>query len=145
MVKCSAHAGVVSQRVRDKFDFKEVEPCAAELDFEQLLVLHTGEIKVKPIPRFPAIDRDLSVIVDENIRWADILDAVGKKTSGELEGIQFVGIYRGKGIPKGRKSITLTLTFRDPDGTLTHDAVDGFEKAIVKNLTKSVSAELRTV
>ena len=104
-----------------------------------------GAIKVKPIPRFPAIQRDLSIIVDEEISWSDIIKAVESKACTELEDIKFVGIYRGKGIPSGRKSVTFTLRFRDEDGTLTHDTVDGFESDIVRSLTESTKAELRTV
>jgi len=138
-------AGIVSEKVKDKFDFKDLSPCAAELDFEQLSALQAGPVKVKPIPKFPAIERDLSIIVAESVAWADITRAVDKKACNELEDIQFVGIYHGKGIPSGQKSITLKLTFRDEDGTLTHETVDRFEADIVKNLTKSTGAELRTV
>ncbi len=137
--------GIVSQAVKEKFGFKELSPCAAELEFEQILTLQRGAIKVKPLPRFPAIQRDLSIIVDENIRWADIIDAVKNKASVELEEVQFVGIYHGKGVPSGKKSVTLTLRFRDEDGTLTHQRVDSFETDIVESLVKSVRAELRTV
>ena len=142
---CIGTAGVVSKTVKDKFDFKELTPCAAELSFERLLHLPAGPIKVKPIPRFPAIERDLSIIVSEEVRWFEIVDAVKGKASAELEDVQFVGIYRGKGIPSGRKSVTLSLCFRDEDGTLTHEAVDTLEKPIVKALAKAVAAELRTV
>jgi len=138
-------AGVVSQAVSDKLDFKDMSPCAVELDFEMLMSLAGGAIKVKPIPRFPAIQRDLSIIVDEEIRWADIIKAVESKACAELEDVKFVGIYRGKGIPAGKKSVTLTLRFRDEDGTLTHETVDGFESDIVRSLTESTKAELRTV
>jgi phenylalanyl-tRNA synthetase beta chain len=138
-------AGIVSNAVKQKFDFKELSPAAVELDFEQLSALQRGAVKVKPIPRFPAIQRDLSIIVDENIPWADIVEAVSKKASAELEDIQFVGIYRGRGIPSGRKSVTLSVRFRDEDGTLTHETVDRLQADIVTSLAKSVSAELRTV
>jgi len=138
-------AGIVSQAVKEKFDFKDLSPCAAELEFEQLLTLQSGAIKVKPLPRFPAIERDLSIIVDENIRWADIIEAVKNKSPDELEEVQFVGIYHGKGIPSGRKSVTLSLRFRDETGTLTHETVDNFEANMVEGLTKSVGAVLRTV
>ncbi len=138
-------AGIVSKPVKQKFDFKNASPAAAELDFEQLSALQRGAVKVKPIPRFPAIQRDLSIIVDEGIPWADIVEAVNKKASDELEDIQFVGIYRGKGIPSGRKSVTLSVRFRDEDGTLTHETVDRYQADIVDSLTASIGAELRTV
>ncbi len=135
--------GIVGGDVKKKFDFKDTTPCAAELDFEFLLNLNRDEFEVKPIPRFPAIQRDLSIIVDEAVRWADIAEAVGKNASGELEGINFVGIYRGKSIPTGRKSVTLSLQFRDEQGTLTHETVDKFQTQIVRELTQSLNAVLR--
>jgi len=138
-------AGVVSRAVSDRFDLKNMSPCAAELEFELLMSLDCGAIKVKPIPRFPAIQRDLSIVVNEEIRWAEIIKAVESKSPNELEDVRFVGIYRGKGIPAGSKSVTLSLRFRDEDGTLTHETVDGFEAEIVRSLNESVSAELRTV
>jgi len=138
-------AGIISQAVKQKFDFKDVQPCAAEMDFESLLALQSDVIKVKPLPRFPAIQRDLSIIVDENVRWANVIDAVKNKATGQLEDIQFVGIYRGSGIGPGKKSITLSLRFRDEDGTLTHQTVDRFQADIVEALAESVGAVLRTV
>ena len=109
------------------------------------MALTGGTFKVRPIPRFPAIERDLSVIVGEAVPWADIVGAIKSKAPAELEDIRFVGIYRGKGIPAGSKSVTLSLRFRDEDGTLTHETVDGFEADIVRSLTETVGAELRTV
>ena len=138
-------AGIVSQAVNQKFDFKDLSPAAAELDFELLSTLQAGAIKVKPIPKFPAIERDLSIVVDEQVPWADIVGAIKKRPPDELEDIRFVGIYHGKGIPTGKKSVTLSLRFRDEDGTLTHDTVDRLQADIVKALTKSTAAELRTV
>ncbi|UCC97226.1 MAG: phenylalanine--tRNA ligase subunit beta [Phycisphaerales bacterium] len=138
-------AGVVSSSVRQRLDLKDVPACAAEIEFDALLSLAAGPVTVKPIPRFPAIQRDLSIIVDERMRWADITEAIRAKASPELENVQFVGIYRGKGIAAGKKSVTLSLRFRDEDGTLTHEAVDGLEAAIVESLAETTGAELRTV
>ena len=137
-------AGIVNNAVKEKFDFKEVTPVAAELDFAQFQKLQNAEIKMKPISRFPSIERDLSLILDEQTSWEDITHAVNKKAPAKLQDIRFVGIYRGKGVPDNKKSLTLTLTFRDEDGTLTHETVDKFESDIVKELTKKIKAELRT-
>ncbi|MEJ2703599.1 MAG: phenylalanine--tRNA ligase subunit beta [Sedimentisphaerales bacterium] len=138
-------AGIVSKGVGKNFDFKDVSPCAAELDFEQLMALSKGVAKVKPIPRFPSIQRDLSLIVDERVRWADIVGSIERASCPELEHIEFVDIYRGEAIGAGKKSVTLSLRFRDEDGTLTHETVDGLEAAIVRSLSDGVAAQLRTV
>ena len=138
-------AGVFSDAVRARFDFKEVTPCGAELDFMELMDLQGGPVRIKPIPRFPAIERDLSIVVAEETRWADIARAVQKGAPSELEDIQFVDVYRGKNIAPGSKSVTLSLRFRDEDGTLTHDTVDRYQSAVVESLNQAVGAELRTV
>ena len=138
-------AGVVSKEVSDKFGLSDITACAAEVDFGMLLEMVGGVSMVKPIPRFPAITRDLSLVVDEKVSWADISAAVDAKAPSELEELQFVGIYRGKPIAAGKKSVTASLRFRDEDGTLRHEVVDGFEKDILAEMTTKLGAELRTV
>jgi len=138
-------AGIFSDAVRARFDLKDLTPCGAELDFGGLMELKGAPVRIKPIPRFPAIERDLSIVVAEETPWADIAAAVQSSAPSELEGIRFVDIYRGKGIAPGKKSVTLSLRFRDEDGTLTHDAVDAYQAAILDSLNRSVGAELRTL
>jgi phenylalanyl-tRNA synthetase beta chain len=137
--------GMASQQVLDRFDFKHTTICGAELDLEEMLALRGSVVKVKQLPKFPAIKRDLSLIVNEDAVWADIETAVHKKAPAELEDLQFVDIFRGKNIPQGKKSVTLSLWFRDADGTLTHEAVDAFQAEILKSLTESLGAVLRTM
>ncbi len=137
-------AGIISRAVADKLGIDDVTVCAAEIEFEILLSMAGGAAKVKSIPRFPAIQRDLSIVVDEQIRWADIVGAVESKACGELEDVEFVGIYRGKGIRSEKKCVTLSLRFRDEDGTLTHEAVDRLQADIVTSLGEATAAELRT-
>ncbi|MBN2270160.1 MAG: phenylalanine--tRNA ligase subunit beta [Sedimentisphaerales bacterium] len=138
-------AGVVSKVVSENFDLKGLTPAAGELSFKWLLSLSSGSVKVRPIPRFPAIERDLSIIVGEETLWSEIIGVVKGKASPELEDVKFVGIYRGKGIDAGQKSVTLSLRFRDEDGTLTHEAVDALERPIVESLAETIGAQLRTV
>ena len=121
------------------------EVCAGEVDFEALLAISGGGVKVKPIPRFPAIVRDLSLIVDEKVQWADITEVVGRKAPAELASVEFGGIYRGKPIEAGKKSVTISLCFRDADGTLRHEIVDGFQGQILEELEKYLGSQLRTV
>jgi len=138
-------AGVFSDIIREEFDFRGLTPCGAELDFEDLMALSGAPIRVKPIPRFPAIERDLSMLVAEPVPWAQIAQAVKGAAPAELEDIRFVGIYRGEGIAPGIKSLTLSLRFRDEDGTLTHEKVDSYQAAILESLKRVVGAELRTL
>jgi len=138
-------AGVFSDALRDRFDFKDLAPCGAVLDFEELMTLGSEPVRIKPIPRFPAVERDLALVVAEPVVWAQIAGAVREAAPPELEEIRFVDLYRGKGIAPGTKSVTLSLRFRDEEGTLTHEVVDRYQAAILESLKRSVGAELRTM
>ena len=126
------------------YDLDRQTVCAAELDVETLLSMAGGIPTAKPIPRFPAIVRDLSLIVDEPVRWEQIETLVRQAAPQELEGVTFSGLYRGKPIPEGKKSVTLSLRFRDEQGTLRHETVDMFEQAVLGVLATELKAELRT-
>jgi len=137
-------AAIISKEVTEKFDLKDITICAAQIDFQSILETQTGIGQVKPIPRFPAITRDLSLIVEESIIWSDITNAISKKAPLELEDICFTAIYRGKPIDPGKKSVTVSMRFRDEDGTLRHETVDDFESNILQELKAKLNAELRT-
>ncbi len=136
-------AGIVSEEVAKAYDISDTAISAVELDFDSLISLRSETVKMRPLPKFPAINRVLSLIIDEQKTWADIVATINTKTVTELENISFEGIYRGKPIEVGKKSITVSLRFRDEDGTLTHEQVDKFEKSIVSELTEKLGAQLR--
>jgi phenylalanyl-tRNA synthetase beta chain len=138
------YAGVFSDNVLKAFELKHVMPVGAELAFNTLVNMRREGVTLKAIPRFPAIERDLSLIVADSVPWSDIVKAIDSHGPKELEGVKFVEIYRGKGVPKGKKSVTLSLCFRDTDGTLKHETVDAYQTPIVEGLTEDVEAELRS-
>lgn len=137
-------AGVLSGDIARVYDLDRKTVCAAELDVETLLSMAGGIPAAKPISRFPAIVRDLSLIVEEPVRWEQIEAIVRQAAPQELETVAFSGLYRGKPIPEGKKSITLSMRFRDDQGTLRHDTVDNFEQVVVRSLSEQLNAELRT-
>jgi len=137
--------GVISEKIADKFELSETTVCAAQLDFDTLLSCQSGIPMVKSLPKFPAITRDLSLIVAEDVSWADIVAAVNSKGVNQLEAVEFTAIYRGKPIPASSKSVTISLRFRSDEETLTHEQVDGFETMILAELKSRLGAELRTV
>ena len=92
---------------------------------------------------FPAIDRDLTVLVDEPVTWAEIERAIHSGTPELLDCTEFVTVFRGAKLPKGRKAITLRLRFRAPDRTLRHDEVDPQMTTITANLIEAVGGEIR--
>jgi len=140
------NAGVMKTDLAKRFDLDRAQQiCAGQLDFD-LLFEHLGEtLTVKPIPQFPAIRRDLSLILEEKIQWAQVAEVIDAIRPQELEKVEFVALYRGKPIPAGQKSVTVSLCFRDDDGTLRHDQVDEFEKIVFMSLQEKLGAQIRTV
>ena len=138
-------AGIVNDAVRKAYDFKNVAPTALEVDLEALMEIEGGEFKIDHLPKFPSIERALSIIVDEPVSWTEISDTVSKVAPKELEKLSYIDTYRGKQIASGKKSVTLSLLFRDEDGTLTHERVDSLEAPIVKSLNSQIGAEIRTL
>ena len=136
-------AGVLRDEIVDGFDIKNSQIYCAELNFDRLLELESKQVRMKPIPKFPAMVRDLSLIVDEQIQWSQLERIIRSRAPQELEEIKFEGIYRGKPIPAGKKSVTVSLRFRDEDGTLQHQSVDVWQQEIFAQLAAKVGAELR--
>ncbi len=134
--------GVVADAVLKRFGITTPQ-LAGELDAAALLSLYPPHPSVGALPRFPAIERDLSVIVDEAVAWREIERTVQDADPALLDGLAFVTVYRGKPVPPGRKSVSLRLRFRDPGATLRHDQVDPQVAAVVEALTRKLGAELR--
>ncbi|HRU06512.1 MAG TPA: phenylalanine--tRNA ligase subunit beta, partial [Candidatus Brocadiia bacterium] len=134
--------GQVSAQAAAAFDLKR-RPFAAEVDFDLLTSAACFDARHAPLPAFPASERDLAVIVDEAVAWADIEATVRGQKTPVLESVRFFDIYRGKQIAQGKKSVAFRMVFRAPDRTLTGEEVDGHCQAIVKALAAGLKAELR--
>lgn len=137
--------GVVAPAVRKAFEL-EAALVFADLDIEALLALYPPKRASGALPRFPAIDRDLSVVCDEATHFAALETAIRGAKPALLEDVSFVTTYRnakaGAFPGPGKKSVTLRLLFRDPERTLRREEVDGQVAAVVEKL-KAVGAELR--
>jgi len=134
--------GIVDETHTDLFGL-QTQVAVAELDAETLLAAYPPARQVGRLPRFPGIERDLSLIVPEQAAWRDIEHALRQARPAMLESLTFLGAYRGDPIPKGNKSVSLRMFFRDPDRTLRHEQVDGQVEAVVAALKSAVNAELR--
>ena len=134
--------GPASSAILKQFDL-QTPVVIAELDYPTLVSQYPPHPQVSSLPRFPAIERDLSILVDEATPWASIDAAVVAAKPALMERVEFVTVYRGKPIEKGRKSVTFRMRFRDPQRTLEHDEVSGQVDAVISQLQKAVRAELR--
>ncbi|MBL8745537.1 MAG: phenylalanine--tRNA ligase subunit beta [Phycisphaerae bacterium] len=136
-------AATVSGRTLQQWGL-ETPLAVAEVSLQSLIDLYPPRAVARELPRFPGIERDLSVIVAEEVAWGRIAHEVLGLRPALMERLDFVGVYRGKQIGIGRKSVTLRMTFRDPERTLRHEEVDPQVAGVVSRLAQAVGGEVRS-
>ncbi|HSS64917.1 MAG TPA: phenylalanine--tRNA ligase subunit beta [Gammaproteobacteria bacterium] len=112
-----------------------------ELDLDSV---QAGQLpKFEALSRYPAVRRDIAVVVDESITAKALRDCVGQAAGDVLKNLELFDVYRGEGIDSGKKSLALKLTFQDPSRTLNDEEIDAAEAAIVDALAKNLGGSLR--
>jgi len=115
-----------------------------EIDLEALARVAAGDnLRAQSLPRYPSIVRDISIVVDETLPAAAVRGTIRATAPFTLVSISEFDRYQGKGVPEGRVSLSLRLTFRDLDRTLTDDEVQAATERIVDALRSAHSAEQR--
>ena len=123
--------GKIDRAVAEKIGLREI-PAAAELELELLLAGMQHVPQLKPLPKFPAVRRDLSLVVSEATRYEKLESLIREQNLKDMEALQYVTTYRGKPLEKGQKSVTVTLVFRSPTETLTSEHVDAAMQRVVE-------------
>ena len=99
--------------------------------------------RVDPLPRYPAVRRDLSLVVPETTRYEQVESVILAAKPTDLETVEYVTTYRGKPLDTGSKSVTVTLVFRSDRTTLTSEAVETAVQNVVTAAAKELAATLR--
>ena len=135
-------AGEITTELANLFDLKSA-PAVAELDFDLLLGSASLERRYHPLPKFPSVRRDLSVVVDEDVAWAALCDCANTE-GGELsDSIAFLSEYHGEQIEPGKKAVAFSITYRAPDRTLTGEEADEAIARVARAMKDRFGAELR--
>ena len=116
----------------------------AEIDLTALAdASPRAELRVTSLPRYPSIQRDVSILVDEALPAAAVRGTIRSAAPPTLASVVEFDRYQGKGVPQGRVSLSIRLTFRAPDRTLTDTEADEATQAIVDALRRAHAAERR--
>lgn len=115
----------------------------AEIDLTALLAQPEQPVLYSPLPRFPSIVRDVSLLVDRKLSLAEILQAIDAQKAAHFLSAQFVGTYEGNGIAENKRSVTIRFEYRAEDRTLRDDEVDASHWPLVESLKQRFSAEVR--
>ncbi|AJA47751.1 phenylalanine--tRNA ligase beta subunit [Clostridium pasteurianum DSM 525 = ATCC 6013] len=115
----------------------------AEIDFDFIVENAVIERKYKPLPKFPAVTRDMALILDEDILVQSIEDIISKKGGNIVESFKLFDIYKGAQIEEGKKSVAYSITYRSEHKTLTDKEVDKAHGKILSTLEHVLGAQLR--
>ena len=126
--------GEVHPDTAARFDMEGVRVYVAQLSLPELFAAADHKVLYKPLPRFPAVERDIALLCDEELPVADIEKAIRAGGGKILEKVILFDVYQGKQIEAGKKSVAYNLIFRSAEGTLTDEQIDGVLNKIFKNL-----------
>lgn len=110
----------------------------------RLAGIESGHVpNFQPLSKFPAVRRDIAVVLDESVPAAEVRNCVGQAGTDVLKNLEFFDLYRGEGIDSGKKSLALGLTFQHAERTLADDEVDGLVGRVIDSLRERFGAVLR--
>jgi phenylalanyl-tRNA synthetase beta chain len=136
--------GQIHPEVADRLEL-DVAAFFVELDTEALLHAQAqlGVPQAAPLPRYPAVHRDIAMVVDEAHEVRAIATTLSEAAGGLVEGVELFDLYRGDPVPAGKKSVAFRITYRDPEATLTDKRVDKLHKKAAEAAQSRLGAQLR--
>ncbi len=135
--------GVIKKNITSSFGI-ESETLYADVQWDQVLEKITTEnFKLKPIPKFPKVKRDLALLIDEAVTFDSLKETAFKTEKQLLKNVTLFDVYTGDKLPKGKKSYALSFTIQDERKTLTDKQIDKIMKKLQQNFENEYGASLR--
>ena len=135
--------GQVSTGLKKAFDIKQKEVYYLEIRWADLVKLRQETINVGELPKYPAVRRDLALLIDQAVEYAQLEKLAFQTERKLLETVSLFDVYEGKGLPSGKKSYALAFKLRDQNKTLTDKEVDKTMSRLLERFKREVGAELR--
>ena len=135
--------GVVSKQIRKEFGIKQ-EVLFADFDWTAMLTISgKKKIKVSELPKFPAVKRDLALLLDEKISFKEIYNLAFQSERNLLKDVGLFDVYQGEKLPKGKKSYAVSFLLQDSTKTLTDKQIEKIMQKLQQTFEKSFQAVLR--
>lgn len=139
------YLGALSPRIVERLDLKKQKPeiVLFEIDLEVLFSFITESIQYTPVPKYPYVERDMAIIVDEDIPSIKIKELVTSYPTELIEEVSIFDYYKGSNIPSGKKSVALNIIYRSKEKTLTDEEVERIHLSLIKYILEHTGGELR--
>lgn len=133
----------LNREILNKLDIKNKDVFVAEVYLETMLPLVSLHRFFKPLPSYPGISRDISLLLNENIKASEIFATIRENAGTLLENIEVVDVYKGKQIPRGYRSLTVSCFYRSNERTLTEDEITPLQLRVTDILKEKFGAQIR--
>ena len=141
--KLLATLGVVHKKILKKFDIDN-DVYYADLNWKALMkVIHNNVVAYKEISKYPAVKRDLALLLDKNVQFAEIEKIAYETDKKLLKSVELFDVYEGKNLEVGKKSYAVSFMLQDENATLNDKQIDKFMHKLVQNLETKLNAKLR--
>ncbi|MBQ8097500.1 MAG: phenylalanine--tRNA ligase subunit beta [Prevotella sp.] len=135
--------GVLSKQLLKQFDLQQ-PVFYAELNWTQLMkATRKNEVLFTDIPKHPAVSRDLALLVDSTVEFAQIEQTARQSEKKLLRSVELFDVYEGKNLPAGKKSYAVNFILQDEEKTMNDKQIDAIMQKLIQNLKKQLGAELR--
>ena len=135
--------GIIDDKICKKFEINE-NVLYAELDVNMIIDKYSDQpIHFKKISKFPEVSRDLSILIDKEVRFEDIYKTVRQINQKLIKEISLFDVFQGKNLPDDKKSYGIAFKIQDNDKTLSESEIEGLMKKIISKIEKDFKAELR--
>jgi phenylalanyl-tRNA synthetase beta chain len=138
--------GQLAKRIADKLKFRQ-DVFLAEIILGPFYCKYYGvkdARRYQPLPRFPAVERDFSLLLAEGATFAQVANAIRALNIAEIESIKAADLFRGKNVPAGKYSLMIRVTFQSHEATLTDAEISDYSSRVISALESSVGAQLRS-
>jgi len=139
---CLGWLGEIEERVLREMDLKS-EVAVFELDFEKLVKLATEERIYQPPSKYPAVVRDIALLVEPATKVVEVLNLIHAAGGPLIRDVDLFDIYEGEGIPEGKKNLAFHIIFQSDDHTLTDKEINNLLEKIIKALEEEGGWEVR--
>lgn len=134
--------GEIHPDVLEKYELSE-SVYACELNFDEIIKNSILDKKFKALPKYPAIERDMALLIPKDTLVSQIEDIIKKQGHGLVESLKLFDVYEGKQIPEGKKSVAYSIVYRKEDRTLKDEEVNLVHGSIIKEIESKLGALLR--
>jgi phenylalanyl-tRNA synthetase beta chain len=134
--------GEIDPQALEQFELRE-SCVAAEIDFDVLLKRADLVAQQRPLPPYPAVVRDLSLVLSRAVQWGELDQVVNRAGGSNLETVSYLDTFRGGNLPEDMQSVHFSMVFRHPERTLTGEEVERAVSKVVDECERRFSARLR--